>query len=115
MTKPAPTVTFWGAARTVTGSMHFVEANGQRFLLDCGLFQGKRAEARERNSTFPFDPGTIDTVVLSQAHIQEEDARYFNKKRGRGEAPIEPLYRLEDVRRTTGLCIGVPYHRWFDL
>src|SRR6266542_3892639 len=69
MTKPAPTVTFWGAARTVTGSMHLVEANGQRFLLDCGLFQGKRAEARERNSTFPFDPGTIDTVVLSHAHI----------------------------------------------
>ena len=45
-----PTVTFWGAARTVTGSMHLVEVNNFRFLLDCGLFQGRRSEARQRNS-----------------------------------------------------------------
>jgi metallo-beta-lactamase family protein len=64
-----PSVTFWGAAHTVTGSMHLVEANGRRLLLDCGLFQGKRAEARERNSHFPFDPHSIDLVVLSHAHV----------------------------------------------
>src|SRR5438552_7781783 len=69
MTKPAPTVTFWGAARTVTGSMHLVEANGKRLLLDCGLFQGKRSEARTRNTSFPFEPSTIDAVILSHAHI----------------------------------------------
>jgi metallo-beta-lactamase family protein len=62
-------ITFWGAARTVTGSMHLVEANGKRILLDCGLFQGKRAEARKRNSQFLFKPGDIDAVVLSHAHI----------------------------------------------
>jgi metallo-beta-lactamase family protein len=60
---------FWGAAKTVTGSMHLVEANGSRILLDCGLFQGRRQEARERNEQFPFDVTGIDAVVLSHAHI----------------------------------------------
>src|SRR5262245_56257520 len=63
------TVTFWGAARTVTGSMHLVEAAGRRLLLDCGLFQGPRAEARRRNTEFPFRPRDLDAVVLSHAHI----------------------------------------------
>jgi metallo-beta-lactamase family protein len=65
----APSVTFWGAARTVTGSMHLLKAGGRSFLLDCGLFQGRRAEARERNSRFPFAPREIDAVILSHAHI----------------------------------------------
>jgi metallo-beta-lactamase family protein len=60
---------FWGATETVTGSMHLVEANGQRILLDCGTFQGKRQEARERNERLPFDVKAIDAVVLSHAHI----------------------------------------------
>lgn len=60
---------FLGAARTVTGSMHLVQVNGKTILLDCGLFQGRRAETYERNRTFPFDPATIDAVVLSHAHI----------------------------------------------
>jgi metallo-beta-lactamase family protein len=64
----APSVTFWGAARTVTGSMHLLEANGRKLLLDCGLFQGPRAEARRRNSQFPFPPSSIDAVILSHAH-----------------------------------------------
>jgi metallo-beta-lactamase family protein len=64
-----PTVTFWGAARTVTGSMHLLELNGRRVLLDCGLYQGKRAEAHERNSNFPFKPSQIGAVILSHAHM----------------------------------------------
>ncbi len=60
---------FWGAAKTVTGSMHLVEANGHRILLDCGMFQGRRQEARERNEQLPFDAAAIDAVVLSHAHI----------------------------------------------
>src|SRR5262245_48223187 len=63
------TVTFWGAARTVTGSMHLVETAGRRLLLDCGLFQGRRAEAHQRNRHLPFAPKDIDTVLLSHAHI----------------------------------------------
>ena len=62
-------IEFQGAARTVTGSMHLLHINGSRVLLDCGLFQGRRQEANERNKTFPFDPASIDVVVLSHAHI----------------------------------------------
>ncbi|MBX3000475.1 MAG: MBL fold metallo-hydrolase [Caldilineaceae bacterium] len=62
-------ITFHGAARAVTGSMHLLEVNDQRVLLECGLFQGRRAETYERNLNFPFDPATIDAVVLSHAHI----------------------------------------------
>jgi metallo-beta-lactamase family protein len=62
-------ITFWGAARTVTGSMHELALLGHRYLLDCGQFQGRRQEARERNSQFPFPPGAISAVVLSHAHI----------------------------------------------
>src|SRR5438477_2635937 len=64
-----PVVTFWGAARTVTGSMHRVDAAGRALLLDCGSFQGRRAESYERNRSFPFRPRDIDAVLLSHAHI----------------------------------------------
>lgn len=60
---------FHGAARTVTGSMHLIQANGKTVLLDCGLFQGKRFESYERNKSFPFDASTLDAVILSHAHI----------------------------------------------
>jgi len=62
-------ITFFGAAQTTTGSMHLVEVNGSRILLDCGLFQGKRKEAFERNRNLPYDPASIDKLVLSHAHI----------------------------------------------
>ncbi len=62
-------ITFHGAARTVTGSQHLVEVNGHRLLLDCGLYQGKRKEAFERNRNIPFDAKTVDVLVLSHAHI----------------------------------------------
>ncbi len=62
-------ITFLGAVRTTTGSMHLLAANGRQVLLDCGLFQGKRKEAFERNRNLPFDAGAIDAVVLSHAHI----------------------------------------------
>ncbi|MBQ8126546.1 MAG: MBL fold metallo-hydrolase [Kiritimatiellae bacterium] len=62
-------ITFYGAAQTTTGSMHLVEANGKRILLDCGLYQGHRKEAFEKNRTLPVDPKTINYVILSHAHI----------------------------------------------
>src|SRR5437868_1019975 len=64
-----PVVTFWGAAQTVTGSMHQVDACGKTLLLDCGLFQGHRAESHRRNKVFPWRPRDIDAVLLSHAHI----------------------------------------------
>ena len=62
-------ITFYGAAQTTTGSMHLVEACGKRILLDCGLYQGHRKEAFEKNRNLPVDPKTIDYVILSHAHI----------------------------------------------
>lgn len=62
-------ITFYGAAREVTGSMHLIEVNDQRILLDTGLYQGRRSETYQRNLNFPFEPKTIDALVLSHAHI----------------------------------------------
>lgn len=62
-------INFHGAAQTVTGSQHLLEINGYRLLLDCGLYQGRRKDTYERNRTFPFDPATLDAVILSHAHI----------------------------------------------
>lgn len=70
-------LSFYGAARTVTGSKHLLEVNGTRILLDCGLFQGRRADTYENNLHFPFrddkgdpiPPSAIDVLVLSHAHI----------------------------------------------
>ncbi len=60
---------FYGAARTVTGSQHLLEINGKKLLLECGIFQGKRKDFYSRNCCFPFNPKSIDAVILSHAHI----------------------------------------------
>ena len=62
-------VHFLGAARTVTGSMHMIEANDRRILLDCGLFQGRRQEAFEKNRNLRVRGEQVDAVLLSHAHI----------------------------------------------
>lgn len=62
-------ITFHGAAQTVTGSQHLLSINGQRVLLDCGLYQGQRKESFERNRNLPFQANTLNQVVLSHAHI----------------------------------------------
>ena len=62
-------LTFWGAAGAVTGSMHLLETGGKRILLDCGLNQGRRKESDQKNRHLPVAGSTIDTVVLSHAHI----------------------------------------------
>lgn len=64
-----PTITFLGAAGTVTGSKYLIEAAGKRLLLDCGLFQGS-PELSDRNyKPLSIDPKTIDYVVLTHAHL----------------------------------------------
>jgi len=62
-------LTFWGADKVVTGSMHHIETGGQNYLLDCGLYQGRRQEAFAKNSQFPFPASSIAAVLLSHAHI----------------------------------------------
>ncbi len=60
---------FMGAAGGVTGSMHLIEVNGKRILLDCGFFQGRRDESNRLNRNLPFSQQNIDCMVLSHAHI----------------------------------------------
>ncbi len=60
-------LTFVGAAKTVTGSCHLVEAEGLKILLDCGMYQGHDAERNQ--NPFPFDPAEIDYVILTHAHL----------------------------------------------
>ena len=62
-------LTFHGAAGTVTGSRHLLEAAGRRTLVDCGMFQGLK-ELRQRNWAAPgFEPGFLNDLVLTHAHI----------------------------------------------
>ncbi len=69
MSAPQHTLSFFGAAGTVTGSRFVLESSGTRALIDCGLFQGYK-HLRERNrEPFPIDPGTLDTVLVTHAHI----------------------------------------------
>ncbi|MBX9928787.1 MAG: MBL fold metallo-hydrolase, partial [Gemmatimonadaceae bacterium] len=62
-------VEFAGAAREVTGSCHIVRVAGRTILLDCGLFQGRRADVQAKNLRLPVAVHEIDAVVLSHAHI----------------------------------------------
>lgn len=62
-------LTFWGAARVVTGSMHQLVVGDKCYLLDCGEYQGRRMEAAERNRNFPFPCHDVSAVMLSHAHI----------------------------------------------
>jgi len=90
-------ITFWGAVQTVTGSMHELRVNGKRLLLDCGLYQGRRKEARERNATLPFPASSVDSVVLSHAHIDHSGNLPSLAKSGY-EGPIYA------TRATVDLC-----------
>jgi metallo-beta-lactamase family protein len=87
-------LTFFGAAQTTTGSMHLVEANGKRILLDCGLFQGNRKEAFEKNRNMPVDPASLDAVVLSHAHIDHSGNLPMLARKGfRGKVYSTPATR----------------------
>lgn len=67
-------LSFYGAARSVTGSRHMLEVPGFRALLDCGMFQGRREEAFRRNRDFGFEPKSLGAVLLSHAHIDHSGA-----------------------------------------
>jgi metallo-beta-lactamase family protein len=145
---------FFGGAGEVTGSRHLIEADGASVLMDCGLFQGHRHEAVEKNKNLPFDPRTLAAVLLSHAHIdhsgglpllpkngykgpifatpatadlcgvmlmdsahlQEEDAKFFNKIHGRlGDAErIQPLYGEDDARNCLRHFQTRPFDQEFE-
>lgn len=62
-------ISFLGAAKTVTGSCYFVETNSCKFLVDCGMFQGSKADEAHNMEDFPFNPAELDFVILTHAHI----------------------------------------------
>ncbi|MEW5976565.1 MAG: MBL fold metallo-hydrolase [Acidobacteriota bacterium] len=147
------TLQFLGAADCVTGSRFCLRHNGEEFLIDCGLFQGRK-ELRLRNwSSFPVQTGNIQHLVLTHAHldhsgylpklvregfrgnvyaspatvdlcglllpdsghIQEDDARYANKKGFSKHKPALPLYTEQQAIESLSLLKAVPYGRSFDL
>ena len=62
-------ITFLGATRTVTGSNFLVEGAGKKFLVDCGMWQGKAEMEEENRQDFEFNPAEIDFMLLTHAHI----------------------------------------------
>ena len=89
-------INFHGAAHTVTGSQHLLEINGSKLLLDCGLYQGRRADTYERNLNFHYDPKSVDAVLLSHAHIDHAGNLPNLTKQGY-EGPIYATHATADL------------------
>ncbi len=142
---------FYGAAEEVTGSLHRIRVNDTDLLLDCGLFQGHRADANRLNREVPPWAIGAHSLVLSHAHLdhsgnipsltrrgfegniyctpptrdlcsvllrdaamlQEQDARYLNKRAQRegSRERVDPLYTVEDAQKAVSQMISVPSHR----
>ncbi len=140
-------IRFLGAVGTVTGSRHLLELEGKNYLIDCGLFQGLKANRLKNWEPFPIDPARIDQVLITHAHIdhtgylprlvkngfageihathptvdlikillpdsahlQEEDARWANKKKFSRHSPALPLYTGADSEKVFPLLRGHHY------
>lgn len=142
---------FYGAAEEVTGSLHRIHINGVDVLLDCGMFQGHRAEANRLNREVPSWATKAHCLVLSHAHldhsgntpslvrrgfggnvyctpctrdlcsvllrdaamIQQQDARYLNRRNQRDGNPerVEPIYEMQDVEQAISQFVSVAQHR----
>ena len=99
-------VTFYGAAGQVTGSMHQIEAAGAKILLDAGMFQGKRAEARHLNAALPVDPRMLDAIVLSHAHIDHSGRLPLLVRHGFHS----PIYATPATRDLCGVMLADAAH-----
>ena len=87
---------FGGAAGEVTGSKHLIEFNGKKILLDCGMFQGHRKEAAEKNEKLLWDPKDLDAILLSHAHIDHSGLLPLMVKEGY-EGPIYSTHATRDL------------------
>ena len=67
-------ISFYGAARSVTGSRHLIEAGATQILLDCGMYQGRRQQSEHLNRRLGFDAKRVNAVLLSHAHIDHSGA-----------------------------------------
>ncbi|MBI4458344.1 MBL fold metallo-hydrolase [Candidatus Uhrbacteria bacterium] len=132
-------LTFCGAAGEVTGSCTLVETERTRVLIDCGMFQGGSSSYVRNLAEFPFDPKTIDAVILTHAHVDHtgrvprlvaqgfsgrifstHPTRLFSRLMWEDTAHVmkddarrykrPPLYVMKDVGPTFELTHGVDYH-----
>ncbi len=99
---PGLSVTFYGAAHAVTGSMHLVEAGGRRILLDCGLLRSPGHEYCPYVGHFPFDPHEIDAVLLTHAHMDHCGALPILVSQGFAG----PIYCTAPTRDLLGLVLS---------
>lgn len=91
-------IRFLGAAKTVTGSFHLIETSSLKFAVDCGLFQGSK-EIKEKNyKNFTIEPGTIDFMVLTHAHIDHSGLIPKLCKQG-FKGPIYCTHATEELAR----------------
>ncbi|QHL88532.1 MBL fold metallo-hydrolase [Nibribacter ruber] len=139
------TISFYGAAQTVTGSKHLVTLeNGKRILLDCGLSQGQGNKSDDLNRTFEFEPENITFLILSHAHIDHSglipklvqdgyngpifctpptlklcELLLRDSARIQGNngdlEGLDPLYTLEDVDKALTLFQTVPYNQPYQI
>lgn len=101
-----PKLRFHGAAREVTGSLHLLETNGHTIALDCGLFQGRRAEVRIKNRSLPHESRQVDAVILSHAHIDHCGRLPMLVKQGfRG-----PVFCTRATRDLVGIMLADSVH-----
>ena len=83
-----------GAAEEVTGSKHVIEIDGESYLIDCGSFQGSRAEADRKNRSFGIDPDRITSAVLTHGHLDHCGLLPLLAKKGyRGNIYATPASR----------------------
>jgi metallo-beta-lactamase family protein len=146
-------LTFLGATGTVTGSKYLLEAEGERILVDCGLYQGVKQLRLRNRRPLPVEPSSIRAVLLTHAHIdhsgylpalvrdgfvgpircseltaalcnvllpdagrlQEEDARYANRKGFSKHHPAEPLFTEDDAERALRSLSPVAFGAWHEV
>ncbi len=134
-------IQFFGATREVTGSCYLVETAESRLLIDCGMFQGGSFCEAKNHEAFPFDPSTIDAVIVTHAHLDHtgripklvkggfsgpvfltpptfdlmklvlEDAEKLMRDAQEQKAQ-PPLYGAEDVEKTLSLCKTKTYSQY---